>query len=127
MAGDVLKTLAALTLPESRARTVTAPPPSLMATKFPGLMSSPYFCRRPGSPSGRVAKADGAPNFTSAEWVANPPHVRVFQELAVALVAATVSVPAAGDGVRIDRSAGSRLSSSTSTASSMVAVDAGAK
>ena len=127
IAADVLKILAAVTLRSTRARTVTGPPPSLMATKLPGLMVSPYFCRRPGSPDGRFSNAEGAPKLTSGECAAKSAIVCRFQSLAVPLVTVTVSVSEAGDGVRIDRSPGSFLYSSNSTASSIVAVDSGAK
>ena len=70
MAGDVLKTLAALTRPSTSARAVTAPPPSSMARKLPGLMSRPYFRFNPGSPDGRFWNDDEAPNFTSGECAA---------------------------------------------------------
>src|ERR1700756_4735281 len=104
MAGDVVKTLAAVTLPSTSARTVTAPPPSLMAKKLPGLMSREYFWRNPGRPDGRVWKAEGAPNFTPGECAARSVMVFRFHAPAVPLVTVTVSVSEASDGVRIDRS-----------------------
>src|SRR6516164_10975528 len=127
MAGDVVKILAAVTLPSNHARTVTAPPPSLMATKLPGLMLSPYFWRNPGRPDGRFSNAEGAPNLTSGECAAKSAIVLKFQAPAVPPVTVTVSVSDAGDGVRIDRSPGSFLYSSNSTSSSMVAGESGAK
>ncbi|COV44712.1 Uncharacterised protein [Mycobacterium tuberculosis] len=54
IAAEVLKRLAAVAVPSTSARTVTAPPPSLMVTKLPGAMSSEYLCRSPGNPDGRV-------------------------------------------------------------------------
>src|SRR5262245_14401777 len=108
MSGEVLNTLAAVTLPSVSRRTVTAPPPSLTAMKLPELTSREYFCRSPGKPSGRVRKADGAANLTSAECAARSPIVFRFHAAAVVLVTLTVSVSDAGDGVRIDRSPGSR-------------------
>src|SRR6516162_10800737 len=104
MAGDVVKTLAAVTLPSNNARTVTAPPPSLMATKLPGLMLSPYFWRNPGRPDGRFSNAEGAPNLTSGECAARSAIVLRFHALAVSPVTVTGSGWNAGDGVRIDRS-----------------------
>ena len=41
IAGEVLKMSAAVTVPSSSARTVAGPPPSLIATKLLGAMSSP--------------------------------------------------------------------------------------
>src|SRR5208282_3277076 len=109
MAGEVLKTLAAVTLPSSKARTVTEPPPSLMATKLPGRMSREYFCRSPGRPDGRVSNAEGAPNRTSGESAAKSAIVFRFHAVAVPPVTVTVSVSEAGDGLRIDRSPGNFL------------------
>src|ERR1700757_840921 len=109
MAGDVVKMLAAVTLPSTNARTVTEPPPSLTATKLPGLMFSPYFWRRPGRPEGRFSNAEGAPNLTSGEWAAKSAIDLRCQSPAVPPVTVTVSVSEAGDGVRIDRSPGSFL------------------
>ena len=54
MAGDVLKMLAAVTVPPVRACTVAGPPPSLIATKLAGAISSPYFSFKPTSPVWRV-------------------------------------------------------------------------
>ncbi|CNG92678.1 Uncharacterised protein [Mycobacterium tuberculosis] len=118
---------AACTFPSTSARTVTAPPASSIATKLPGLIVSPYFCFRPGSPDGRDWKSDGAANLTSAECTAKSAIVVRSHSLAVALVTVTVSVSDAADGLRIDRSAGNRWWSSSSTASSMVAFELGAK
>src|ERR1700735_964809 len=103
MAGEVVKMLAAVTFPCTNARTVTAPPPSLMATKLPGLMLSAYFCRSPGKPDGRFSKDEGAPNFTSGEWAAKSAIVLRFHAVAVTLVTVPVWLSEAGDGVRIDR------------------------
>ena len=73
-------------------------------------MSSPYLCLAvPTNPDGRVWKSDGAANFTSGECAARSAIVFRFHLAAVSAVTVTVSVSAAGDGVRIDRSPGSRL------------------
>src|SRR5258707_3423084 len=52
--GDVLKMLAAVTVPPVRACTVAGPPPSLIATKLTGAMSRPYLSLRPTKPVTRV-------------------------------------------------------------------------
>jgi len=54
-------------------------------------------------------KSDGAPNFTSGECAARSAIVFRFQSPAVPAVTVTVSVSDAGEGVRIERSPGSRL------------------
>ena len=50
-----------------------------------------------------------------------------FHFVAVSRVTATVSVSAAGDGVRMDRSPGSAFSNASTTASGFVAVVLGSK
>ena len=121
MDGDVLKMLAAVTVPPVRACTVAGPPPSLIATKLAGAMSSPYFSLSPTRPVTRVWNSDGAPTLTSGECLARSAMDLRFHFCAVASVTARVSLSSAGDGYRIDRSPGSALSSPSSTASGVVA------
>ena len=52
--GEVLKMLAAVTVPSVSAFTVAGPPPSLIATKLAGAISKPYLSFSPTRPVTRV-------------------------------------------------------------------------